>query len=112
VLKNALLPGDSTKRFADFLKERPPIHLPYPTASPAPVFRSTISLDKQKQPPILSSHQKQYLIKQISESKKVRNIDSSYMKTLDKRPVRIRKPLWPPKIAFAAYGSYIPLLKQ
>ena len=33
---NALLPGDSTERYADFSKERPPIHLPYPTASPAP----------------------------------------------------------------------------
>jgi hypothetical protein len=52
VLKNALLPGDLTKRSDDFSKERPPIHLPPKIASPAPVFRCNtmqkIPLDKQK----------------------------------------------------------------
>jgi len=39
VLKNPLLPGDSIKRWPDFSEGRPPIHLPYPIASPAPAFR-------------------------------------------------------------------------
>jgi len=42
------LPGDATEMWDDFSKERPPIHLPPPIASPATGFRRKISLDKQK----------------------------------------------------------------
>ena len=42
VLKNDILRGDSTKRWDDFSKERPPIHFSYPTTPPAPVFRCKI----------------------------------------------------------------------
>ena len=39
--------GDSAKRWADFSKGRLLLHLPLPTASPAPAFRCKISLDSQ-----------------------------------------------------------------
>ena len=54
---NALLPGDSAKRWDDFSKGRPPLHLSYPVASPAPAFRCKIDakyfLTSQNSPPIL-----------------------------------------------------------
>jgi hypothetical protein len=34
----AFLTGDATKKCTDFSKGRQPIHFPYPTASPNPVF--------------------------------------------------------------------------
>jgi len=42
---------------------RPPLHLPFPIASPAPAFRCIIPLDKQKQSPYTSTTRKECLIK-------------------------------------------------
>jgi hypothetical protein len=79
VPQNALLPGDSTKEWDDFSKERPPIHLSYPPASPTPVFRCEIvakyPLTNQNSRPYTSNHRKQYLIKTI-ESNTLSNLSN------------------------------------
>ena len=49
--------------FADFSKERPPIHLPPTIASPTTGFRRKIFLDKPKQPQYTPATEKYYLIK-------------------------------------------------
>ena len=57
----------------DFSKEPPPLHLSYPTASPAPAFRCKIDakyfcqifLDKPKRHPYTPSVEKQCLINSI-----------------------------------------------
>jgi hypothetical protein len=61
VLKNAIMPGDSTKRWDDFSKEPPPLHLSYPTASPAPAFRFKIDAKyflTSQNSPLYSRHEK------------------------------------------------------
>jgi len=57
VLKNALFTGGSTKNGSDLSKERPPSHLPYPTASPVTAFQrktdAIYPLTSKNSPPIL-----------------------------------------------------------
>ena len=63
--ENPPLSTDSTKRRADFSKERPPIHLSYPIASPAPAFRCKIDakypLTSQNSQPILPPRKRKFL---------------------------------------------------
>jgi len=62
---NALMPGDSTKRRADFSKERSPVHLSYQIASPATGFRcntmQNIPWQAKSSPPILPSRKRKFL---------------------------------------------------
>jgi hypothetical protein len=85
---NALLQGDATKMWDDFSKQRPPIHLPYPTASPALVFRcktdAKYPLDKPKQLPCAPPVEKRCLIK-----KQIKIKDLSMFKSASARAATV-----------------------